>query len=130
MDDPLDAGGFPMTGGSVGYYPFPDDGNQTLHRVISTLPRQHAQAITWRPSTDWLLEVSPSLARALTGMFQDAGVYQPDPVGMPDRVLVPDAIRSSVERVLDVIRSPGTWFQIEGVEFWNQEAKRAFEALI
>lgn len=119
-----------MTGGSVDYYPFPQDGNQTLHRVISRLPQQHAQAITWRPSTDWLLEVSPGLAHALAGMFETAGVFQPDPTGMPDRVLVPDAIRSSVEGVLNVIRSPGTWFQIEGVEFWNQEAKLAFEALI
>lgn len=119
-----------MTCSSVDYYPFPDDGSLTLHRVISKLPQQHAQAVTWRPSPDWLLEVSPSLAHALTGMFQAAGVYHPDPVGMPDRVLVNDDIRSSVERVLDVIRSPGTWFQIEGVEFTNQAAKRAFEALI
>lgn len=119
-----------MTGGSVDYYPFPDDGNQTLHRVISRLSEGDRRDMTWRPSTDWLLEVSPGLARALAVMFQGAGVYQPDPVGMPDGVLVPDAVRSLVERVLDVIRSPGTWFQIDGVEFIDQEAKRAFEALI
>jgi hypothetical protein len=86
--------------------------------------------MSWQPSTDWLLEVSPGLARALAGMFEAAGVYQPDPDGLPDRVLVPDDIRASVEGVLDVIRSPGTWFQIEGVEFSNQEARLAFEALI
>ena len=119
-----------MTGGSVDYYPFPDDGSQTLHRVISRLPEKHFLAIAWRPSTDWLLEVSPGLAHALAGMFEGAGVYQPDPVGMPDGVLVPDDIRASVEGVLDVIISPGTWFQIEGVEFTNQAAKRAFEDLI
>lgn len=119
-----------MTCGSVDYYPFPDDGSQTLHGVLSQMPEKHFLAMSWRASTDWLLEVSPSLARALAGMFQDGGVYQPDPVGMPDGVLVPDDIRASVEGVLDVIRSPGTWFQIEGVEFWNQEAKLAFEALI
>ena len=119
-----------MTGGSLDYYPFPDDGSQTLHGVLSRLPESHFDAMCWRPSTDWLLEVSPGLARALAGMFEAAGVYQPDPAGMPDKVLVPDDIRSSVERVLDVIRSPGTWFQIEGVEFWNQEAKLAFEAAI
>ena len=119
-----------MTDGSVDYYPFPQDGNQTLHRVISRLPQQHAHAMSWQPSTDWLLEVSPGLARALADKFQGAGVYQPEPVGMPDGVLVPDDIRSLVERVLDGIRSPGTWFQIEGVEFWNQEAKLAFEAAL
>ncbi len=119
-----------MTGGSVDYYPFPDDGGQRLHGVLSRLSEEDRRDVTWRASTDWLLEVSQSLARALTDMFQGAGVYQPDPVGMPNGVLVPDEIRSSVERVLDVIRSPGTWFQIEGVEFTNQAAKRAFEALI
>jgi hypothetical protein len=119
-----------MTGGSVDYYPFPDDGSQTLHRVISRLPERDFLALSWRPSTDWLLEVSPGLARALAAMFEHSGVYQSDPIEMPDRVLVPDDIRASVEGVLDVIRSPGTWFQIEGVEFWNQEAKLAFEALI
>jgi hypothetical protein len=119
-----------MTGGSVDYYPFPDDGSQTLHGVLSQMPEKHVLAMSSRASTDWLLEVSPGLAHALAGMFQGAGVYQPDPVGMPDGVLVPDDIRSSVERVLDVIRSPRTWFQIEGVEFWNREAKLAFEALI
>lgn len=119
-----------MNCGPVTYYPFPDDGSQTLHGVLSRLSGRHIDAISWRPSTDWLLEVSPGLARALAGMFLEDGAYQPDPAGMPDKLLVTDDIRSSVERVLDVIRSPGTWFQIEGVEFWDQEAKRAFEALI
>ena len=119
-----------MTGGSVAYYPFPDDGNQTLHRVISRLPHEHFDAITWRPTTDWLVAVSPGLARALPEMFSGSGLYQPDPSGMPDRVLVPEDIRSSVVGVLTAAKSPGTWFQIEGVEFWNLEAKRAFEDLI
>ena len=119
-----------MTGGSVDYYPFPDDGSQTLHGVLSQMPEKHFLAMSWRASADWLLEVSPGLARALAGMFPGGGVYQPDPVEMPDRVLVPDAIRSSVEGVLEVLRSPGTWFQIEGVEFWDQEAKLAFEAAL
>jgi hypothetical protein len=115
---------------SIAHYPFPEDGNQTLHRVLSKLSEEDRRAMTWLPSTDWLLEVSPAFARALVGMFGAAGAYQPDPVEMPDRVFVPDDIRVSVECVLDVIRSPGTWFQIEGVEFFNQEAKHAFEALV
>lgn len=119
-----------MTGGSVAHYPFPDDDSQTLHHVISRLSEQDQNTMTWLPSTDWLLEVEPGLARALTDMFAEAGAYQPDPAGMPERMLVPDAVRSSVAGVMDVIRSPGIWFQIEGVEFTTLAAKQAFEALI
>lgn len=119
-----------MTGCSVAYYPFPDDDSQTLHRMISKLPVEHRRAMVWRPTEDWLLEVSPGAARELKEMFSGTGLYQPDPVGMPDTVLVPDAIRSSVEGVLAAAKSPGTWFQFEGVEFWNQEAKLAFEAVL
>ena len=89
-----------MTGGSVYYYPFPDDGSQTLYRVISGVPEAHRHAMSWRPTEDWLLEVSQALAVTLSGMFNDAGVRQPDPVGMRDGVLVPDEMRSSVEGVL------------------------------
>ena len=71
-----------MTGGSVDYYPFPDDGSQTLHRVISRLPERDFLALSWRPSTDWLLKVSPGLARALAGMGVEsaaAGATFPPP---------------------------------------------------
>jgi len=115
---------------SLAHYPFPDDDNQTLTRLISTLSEEDRDAMTWRPTRDWLLEVSPGFARGLSDMFAEAGVHQPDTDWRPGGVLVPDAIRSSVAGVLDVIKSPGKWFQIEGIEFFNQRARQAFEDLI
>jgi len=60
---------------SLAHYPFPDDASQTLTRLISTLSEEDRDAMTWRPTEDWLLEVSPGFARALADMFADAGVY-------------------------------------------------------
>ena len=115
---------------SLAHYPFPDDDNQTLTRLISTLSEEDRDAMTWRPTRDWLLEVSPDFARGLSNMFAEAEVHQPDPAWRPGAVLVPDHIRTSVEAVLNVIKSPGIWFQIEGLEFFNQRARQAFEDLI
>lgn len=120
-----------MTGGSVAYYPFPDDGGATLDRVISRLPVEHNRATTWRPNEDWLLEVSPAFARGLSDMFEDAGVHQPDTGWRPGGVFVPNPIRTSIEAVLKCVpTSPATWFQVEGVEFDTAEARQAFEAAL
>ena len=120
-----------MTGGSVDYYPIPDDACETLNRVISTLSVEDRQAMTGWPTGDWLLEVSPGFARALADMFEDAGVHQPDTDWRPGGVLVPDHIRTSVEAVLKCVpTSPAVWFQIEGVEFYTAEARQAFEAAL
>jgi hypothetical protein len=119
-----------MTGGSVAFYPFPDDGSQTIHRVISRLPVEHRQAMTWRPSDDWLLEVSKGLAEALSGMFGDAGVLQLDASWKPGAVLVPDGIRTAVQGVLDASGTASKWSRIEGVEFDTARSRGAFEAAI
>jgi len=120
-----------MTGGSVAYYPFPDDGGATLYRVISRLPVEHNRAMTWRPTEDWLLEVSPAFARGLSDMFEDAGVHQPDTDWRSGGVLVPGHIRASVEAVLKCVpTSPAAWSRIEGIEFDTAEAQQSFEAAL
>lgn len=97
MDAPLDAGVFAMTDRSLAFYPFPDDGSQTLHRVISRLPMEHRRAMTWRPTEDWLLEVSPNSAKALSGLFSHAGVHQLDPSWKAGALLVPDVVRAAAK---------------------------------
>lgn len=120
-----------MTGGSLACYPFPDDGGATLDRVISRLSIEHRRGMTWRPIEDWFLEVSPAIARRLSDMFEDAGVYRPDTDWRPGGVFVPDPIRTSIEAVLKCVPSSlATWFQIEGVEFDTSEARQAFEAAL
>ena len=116
---------------SLDHYPFPDDASETLHRLTATLSEVDRQAMTWRPTRDWLLEVSPGFARGLSDMFADAGAYQPDTDWRPGGVLVPDHIRTSVMAVLKCVpESPATWFQVEGVEFATAEARQAFEAAL
>lgn len=116
---------------SLAHYPFRDDDNQTLHRLIGALPESDRRAITWRPTEDWLLEVSPGFARGLSDMFEDAGVHQPDTDWRPGGVLVPGHIRASVEAVLKCVPvSPHAWFVIEGIEFDTAEARQAFEAAL
>ena len=120
-----------MTGGSVDYYPFPDDENQTLHRMISGLPNSLRSAMNWKPTQGWLLEVSPAFARGLSDMFADAGVRLLDPAWRAGGVFVPALIRTSVEAVLECVpTSPAAWFQIEGIEFDSAEARQAFEAAL
>ena len=116
---------------SMAHYPFPDDASQTLTRLISTLSEEDRDAMTWRPTEDWLLEVSPSLARGLSNMFGSSGVHQPDTDWRPGGVLVPDQIRASVEAVLKCVPdTSATWFQIAGVEFETAQARQAFEAAL
>ena len=119
-----------MIGRSAAYYPFPDDSSQTLHRVLSKLPVEDRRAITWQPTLDWLLEVSPDVAEGISDTFGDAGVRQLDPDWRPGAVLVPDHIRSAVEGCLDGHDAPAKWSQVEGVEFATARSRRAFEALI
>lgn len=119
-----------MTGDSVAFYPFPNDGNQTLHRVLSKLPVADRQAITWEPTLDWLVEVSPDVAEGISDTFANAGVRQLDPDWRSGAVLVPDHIRSAVAACLGESDGPAKWFQIEGVEFATARSRRAFEAAI
>lgn len=81
-----------MTGGSVDYYPFPDDDGATLHRLLSRLPVEHSRAMRWRPTEDWLLEVPPHIAEAVSGLFSHAGVHQLDPSWKAGALLVPHAV--------------------------------------
>lgn len=119
-----------MIGGSVGFYPFPDDSSQTLHRVLSKLSVADRRAMNWRPTLDWLLEVSPNVAEDITHMFGDAGVRQLDRDWRPGAVLVSDHIRSAVAKWLEERDAPAKWFQVEGVEFATARSRRAFEAVI
>lgn len=119
-----------MTGGSVGYYPFPDDDAATLHRVIASLPAAEGLAATWRPTENWLLEVNPRLAMALSDIFDDAGVRRLDPSWKAGAVLVPHGVRAAVEGVLNPAGGQGKWSQIEAVEFATAGSRRAFEALL
>jgi len=115
----------------LAHYPFPDDASQTLTRLISALSAEDRDAMSWRPTEDWLLEVSPGFARGLSDMFADAGVHQPDTDWRPGGVLVPDHIRTSVEAVLKCVPDTSvTWFQVEGVEFTTAQARQAFEAAL
>lgn len=119
-----------MTGGSVAFYPFPDDDNLTLHRVLSKLPVVDRRAITWEPTLDWLLEVSTDVAESISDAFAGAGVRQLDPDWRSGAVLVPDHIRSAVEACLDQHDAPAKWFLVEGVEFATARSRRAFESVI
>jgi len=119
-----------MTDGSVAYYPLLDDDGATLERVISVLPEEHRRAMTRRPTEDWLLEVSPRLADALSCLFDHMGVRHPDPSWKPGAVLVPDGIRTAVEDVLKAAGRSGRWSQVEGVEFATEHSRRAFEAAL
>lgn len=119
-----------MTDRSVAFYPLPDDGGATLDRVISTLPVEHSRAMRWLPTEDWLLEVPPHVAEALSGMFSDAGVRQLDPSWKAGALLVPDVVRAAVEGVLNAVQACGRWSQIEGVEFDSSLARLTFEAAL
>ncbi len=119
-----------MIGGSVAYYPFPDDNSRTLHRVLSELTVADRRAITWQPTLDWLLEASPDVAEDISDTFSDAGVRQLDPDWKSGAVLVPDHIRSAVEGCLEERDGSAKWSQVEGVEFATERSRRAFEALI
>lgn len=119
-----------MIGGSVAYYPFPDDSSQTLHRLLSKLTVADRRAITWQPTLDWLLEVSPDVAEGIAHTFGDAGVRQLDPDWRPGAVLVPAHIRSAVEGCLEERDAPAKWLLVDGVEFATARSRRAFEALI
>ncbi len=120
-----------MTGGSVAYYPLPDDGGANLDRVISRLPIAHSRGMVWRSTEDWLLETSPAYARGLSDLFASEGVRILGADWRLGGVLVPDHIRASVEAVLGCVPdSPAVWFQVEGVEFATAEARRAFEAAL
>lgn len=119
-----------MTGGSVAYYPFPDDSSQTLHKVLSKLPVADRRAITWQPTLDWLLEVSPDVAEGISDTFGDAGVRQLDPDWRPGAFLVPARLRAAVQGCFDETDTPAKWSQVEGVDFATARSRRAFEALI
>ena len=119
-----------MIGGSMGFYPFPDDSSQTLHRVLSKLSVADRRAINWRPTLDWLLEVSPNVAEDITHTFGDAGVRQLDRDWRPGAVLVSDHIRPAVEARLGETDTPAKWSRVEGVEFADTRSRRAFEAVI
>ncbi len=119
-----------MTDRSVAFYPFPDDGSQTLHRVISRLPMEHRRAMRWRPTEDWLLEVPPHIAEAVSGLFSHAGVHQLDPSWKAGALLVPDVVRAAVEGVLNAVQACGRWSQVEGVEFDSSLARLTFEAAL
>ncbi len=116
---------------SVAYYAFPDDDCVSLDRVLTRMSSDDRLATIWRPTEDWLLEVSPGVARALTEMFAEAGVHQPDTDWRPGGVLVPEPMRASVEGVLRCVpEAVATWSRIEGVDFATTEARQAFEAAI
>jgi len=115
---------------SLAHYPFPDDACETLTRVISKLPGRERQAMTWRPTEDWLLEVSPDVAKYITDTFGDAGVRQLDPDWRPGAVLVPARVRAAVQGWFNETDSPAKWFLVEGIEFATARSRRAFEALL
>lgn len=115
---------------SLAHYPFPDDACETLHRVISKLPVEHSRAMRWLPTEDWLLEVPPHVAEAVSGLFSDAGVRQLDPSWKAGALLVPDVVRAAVEGVLNAAQVSGRWSQIEGVEFDSSLARLTFEAAL
>ena len=119
-----------MTGGSVAYYPFPDDDGATLDRVISRLPDYLRLAMSWKPTQDWVLEVPPHIAVAVSGLFSDAGVRQLDPSWKAGALLVPYVVRAAVEGVLNAVQASGRWSQIEGVQFDSACVRLAFEAAL
>lgn len=119
-----------MTSGSVAYYPFPDDGGATLTRIVAKLPTADRMAATWRPTENWLLEVSARLAQALPGLFEEAGVRRLDPAWKPGAVLVPHGVRPAIEAVLSAAGRSGKWSSVEGVEFATARSQRAFEAAL
>lgn len=117
-----------MTGGSVAYYPFPDDDGATLWRTISKLPASLGLRMTWRPTQDWLLEVTPTLSVALGVNLARFGVRRLDLTMQSGRLVVPaaavDVVRATMERRPN---APAIWSRVEGVEFATEIARRAFE---
>lgn len=120
-----------MTGGSVAYYPFPDDGGLTLLRTISRLPASVRLAMTWQPSQDRLLEVPPPLSVALAVNYVRYGIRRLDPTMQSGRLLVPSQAVAAIKTILrnrpDV---PAFWSSVEGIEFATARSRRAFEALL
>lgn len=120
-----------MSGGSVAYYPFPDDGGAALLRSILRLPASWRLAVTWRPTQDWLLEVTPALSVALAVNYARFGARRLDPTMQGCRLLVPaaavDMIRATLERRPNV---SAVWSRVEGLEFTTEGARRAFEAAL
>lgn len=120
-----------MTGGSVGFYPFPEDDGETLHGVLSKLLPEDRIAMTSRPTEDWLLEVPPPLSVAIAAVFARLGVRRVYTTMESGRVLVPalavPAIQASLAR-----RPNGhaMWSKIEGIEFSSARSRRAFETVI
>ncbi len=112
-------------------YPFPDDDGVSLDRVLTRLSADDRLAMTWRPTEDWLLEVSPALSVALAAVLGRVGVRKLEPTMRSGLVLVPERAMRSVQAAL--AKRPNVsavWSRVEGVEFATERSRRAFEALI
>lgn len=120
-----------MTGGSVAYYPFPDDGGAALHRVIAKLSAADRLGMTWQPTQDWLLEVPAALSIALSVNYVQRGVRRLDPSIRSGRLLVPATAVAAIQAVLE--KRPNAallWARIEGIEFSTARSRQAFEGAL
>lgn len=113
------------------HYPFPDDDGVSLDRVLTQLSADDCLAMTWRPTEDWLLEVSPALSVALAAVLGRIGVRKLEPTMQSGLVLVPERALRSVRAALAKRPSvSAVWSRIEGVEFATDRSRAAFERLI
>jgi hypothetical protein len=99
---------------SIAAYPFPDDDGRTLARLVSRLPDQARFDMTWRPTDDWLLTITPRWPKARS--------YQ---------VIIPNRRRPMVHCSLMCLPVQSVaWQRVEAVEFGSSASRIAFEALI
>jgi hypothetical protein len=121
-----------MRGWAEWAYPLPDDGFETLERIMMSLPEGSALEMVWEPMPCFLVAVAdPAAALFLALAVENGCPTYNDGTWMlsPDEVLVGADERSEVERLLaENCPSEARWFAMAMIAFANTRVHRDFAA--